>query len=125
MRPHPAQAAVASAMLLSLGCRASFIHTAQMTIFSAAAQEKYIPGSAEPARNRSVILEFKVADVDADYRRLQPLVKTWVKPPTTPPWVHGPCTFATRMETSWTFARRFGRRSRGSAGNREVRSDHA
>jgi len=37
-----------------------------MTIFSAAAQEKYIPGSAEPARNRSVILEFKVADVDAD-----------------------------------------------------------
>jgi uncharacterized glyoxalase superfamily protein PhnB len=86
MRPHPAQAAVASAMLLSLGCRASFIHTAQMTIFSAAAQEKYIPGSAEPARNRSMILEFKVADVDADNRRLQPLVKTWVKPQTTQPW---------------------------------------
>ena len=37
-----------------------------LAIFSAAAQEKYIPGSAEPARNRSVILEFKVADVDAD-----------------------------------------------------------
>ena len=57
-----------------------------LAIFSAAAQEKYIPGSAEPARNRSVILEFKVADVDAEYRRLQPLVKTWVKPPTTQPW---------------------------------------
>jgi catechol 2,3-dioxygenase-like lactoylglutathione lyase family enzyme len=57
-----------------------------LTIFSAAAQEKYIPGSAEPAANRSVILEFKVADVDAEYRRLQPLVKTWVKPPTTKPW---------------------------------------
>ena len=30
-----------------------------LAIFSAAAQEKYIPGSAEPAANRSVILEFK------------------------------------------------------------------
>jgi catechol 2,3-dioxygenase-like lactoylglutathione lyase family enzyme len=57
-----------------------------LAIFSAAAQEKYIPSSAEPATNRSVILEFKVADVDAEYRRLQPLVWTWVKPPTTQPW---------------------------------------
>ena len=57
-----------------------------LAIFSAAAQEKYIPGSAKPATNRSVILEFKVADVDAEYRRLQPLVKTWVKRPTTQPW---------------------------------------
>ena len=57
-----------------------------LAIFSAAAQEKYIPGSAEPATNRSVILQFKVADVDAEYRRLQPLVKSWVKPPTTQPW---------------------------------------
>jgi catechol 2,3-dioxygenase-like lactoylglutathione lyase family enzyme len=57
-----------------------------LAIFSAAAQEKYIPGSAEPAVNRSVILEFRVADVDAEYRRLQPLVKTWVKPPSTQPW---------------------------------------
>ncbi len=55
-------------------------------IFSAAAQEKYIPGSAEPATNRSVILEFKVADVDAGYQRLQPLVKAWVKLPATQPW---------------------------------------
>ena len=57
-----------------------------LAIFSAAAQEKYIPGSAKQAANRSVILEFKVADVDAEYQRLQPLVKTWVKPPTTQPW---------------------------------------
>jgi catechol 2,3-dioxygenase-like lactoylglutathione lyase family enzyme len=57
-----------------------------LAIFSAAAQEKYIPGSTEPATNRSVILQFKVADVDAEYRRLQPLVKTWVKLPTTQPW---------------------------------------
>jgi uncharacterized glyoxalase superfamily protein PhnB len=57
-----------------------------LAIFSAAAQEKYIPSSAEPTTNRSVILEFKVADVDAEYRRLQSLVKTWVKPATTQPW---------------------------------------
>jgi uncharacterized glyoxalase superfamily protein PhnB len=57
-----------------------------LAIFSAAAQEKYIPGWAEPAANHNVTLEFKVADVDAKYRRLQPLVKTWVKRPTTQPW---------------------------------------
>lgn len=57
-----------------------------LAIFSAEAQEKYIPGSAAPARNRSVVLEFRVTDVDQEYRRLQKLVKTWVKPPTTQPW---------------------------------------
>jgi catechol 2,3-dioxygenase-like lactoylglutathione lyase family enzyme len=57
-----------------------------LAIFSAAAQEKYIPGSAEGAANRGVVLEFKVADVDQEYRRLQGLVKTWVKPPSNQPW---------------------------------------
>jgi catechol 2,3-dioxygenase-like lactoylglutathione lyase family enzyme len=57
-----------------------------LAIFSAKAQEDYIPGSAEAAMNKSVILEFRVADVDQEYRRLQSLVKTWVKPPTTQPW---------------------------------------
>ncbi len=57
-----------------------------LAIFSADAQEKYIPGSAEAAKNRTIILEFEVADVDAEYRRLKDLVKTWVKPPTTQPW---------------------------------------
>jgi catechol 2,3-dioxygenase-like lactoylglutathione lyase family enzyme len=56
-----------------------------LAIFSAKAQEKYIPGSSEAAKNR-VILEFSVADVDQEYQRLQSLVKTWVKPPTTQPW---------------------------------------
>jgi uncharacterized glyoxalase superfamily protein PhnB len=45
-----------------------------------------MPGSAEAAKNRSMILEFRVADVDREYRRLQGLVKTWVKPPITQPW---------------------------------------
>ena len=57
-----------------------------LSIFSASAQDKYIPGSAESAKNRSVILEFRVADVDAEYQRLQGVVKVWVKPPTTQPW---------------------------------------
>ena len=57
-----------------------------LAVYSAAAQEKYISGSVEAAKNRSVILEFRVSDVDKEYRRLQSLVKTWVKPPTTQPW---------------------------------------
>jgi uncharacterized glyoxalase superfamily protein PhnB len=57
-----------------------------LALFSATAQEKYIPGSANAAKNESVILEFEVADADKEYARLQRLVKTWVKSPTTQPW---------------------------------------
>lgn len=57
-----------------------------LAIFSLSAQEKYIPGSAEGAKNRSVVLEFRVADVDAEYLRLKGLVKNWVRAPTTQPW---------------------------------------
>ncbi len=42
--------------------------------------------SARPAENRSVIIEFKVDDVDAEYRRLEPLIDEFVQPPTTMPW---------------------------------------
>ncbi|HMG87707.1 MAG TPA: VOC family protein [Terracidiphilus sp.] len=57
-----------------------------LAIFSAEAQERYIPGSATAASNRSIILEFRVADVDGEYQRLRDVVKIWVKPPTTQPW---------------------------------------
>ena len=57
-----------------------------LALFSANAQEKYIPGSARPAENHSVILEFEVDDVDHEYARLHDLVKTWVKEPSTQPW---------------------------------------
>ena len=57
-----------------------------LAIFDADAQEKYIPGSAQPGHNRSSILEFRVANVDQEYTRLQGIVKTWVKPPTTQSW---------------------------------------
>jgi len=57
-----------------------------LAIFSSDAQERYIPGSAQASSNRSVVLEFRVNSVDSEYRRLRPLVKVWVKPPTTQPW---------------------------------------
>jgi predicted enzyme related to lactoylglutathione lyase len=57
-----------------------------LAIFSMDAQEKYIPGSAKAAKNRSVVLQFRVSDVDQEYRRLQSRVKSSVKSPTTQPW---------------------------------------
>jgi predicted enzyme related to lactoylglutathione lyase len=42
---------------------------------------------AQPAANHSVILEFRVADVDADYARLADLIgEALVQAPTTMPW---------------------------------------
>ncbi|APO46033.1 glyoxalase [Paenibacillus xylanexedens] len=43
-------------------------------------------GSAVAANNRTVIIEFHVHDVDAEYERLKPFVDEWVKEPTTMPW---------------------------------------
>ena len=42
--------------------------------------------AAAARENRSLILEFEVADVDAEQTRLQPLVAEWVLAPTTQPW---------------------------------------
>ena len=60
--------------------------TGILAIFTAEAQERYIPGSALPANNRSAILEFRVANVDEEFMRLHKFVKDWVKPPTNQPW---------------------------------------
>ena len=57
-----------------------------LALFAAAAQEKYIPGSATAGQNHSSILEFRVGNVDEEYARLRPVVKSWVKGPTTQPW---------------------------------------
>lgn len=43
-------------------------------------------GSAEPAANRSAILEFIVEDVDAEYERLRDRLTAVVTEPTTMPW---------------------------------------
>ncbi|QCH22890.1 VOC family protein [Mycobacteroides salmoniphilum] len=52
--------------------------------------EKTVPlfghGSAESAANRTVILEFIVDDVDAEYARLREQLTEVVTEPTTMPW---------------------------------------
>jgi catechol 2,3-dioxygenase-like lactoylglutathione lyase family enzyme len=57
-----------------------------LAIFTAQAQERYIPGSATSASNKSAILEFRVANVDEAFMRLHQFVKEWVKAPTNQPW---------------------------------------
>ena len=42
--------------------------------------------SARPADTHTVIIEFRVEDVDSEYERLKPLVNDWVQEPTTMPW---------------------------------------
>jgi len=43
-------------------------------------------GSARPADNHSAIIEFRVGDVDAEYRKLAKFIGTFVQEPTTQPW---------------------------------------
>ncbi|SEM31161.1 hypothetical protein SAMN05421856_102336 [Chryseobacterium taichungense] len=43
-------------------------------------------GTAEPAANRSVIIEFLVENVDDDYERIKDLTHEIVQKPTTMPW---------------------------------------
>lgn len=43
-------------------------------------------GSAEPAANRTAIIEFIVDDVDAEYERLREQISEVVTEPTTMPW---------------------------------------
>ena len=63
------------------------IPTAVCTL--AIGSDKTVPlfgaGSAEPAANRSAIIEFIVPDVDAEYERLRERVEV-VTEPTTMPW---------------------------------------
>ena len=46
----------------------------------------FAPGAAEPAANRSAIIEFIVDDVDATYDELATWMTDVVTPPTTMPW---------------------------------------
>ena len=43
-------------------------------------------GSAQPADNHTAIIEFLVADVDADYERIRQVATEFVNEPTTMPW---------------------------------------
>jgi catechol 2,3-dioxygenase-like lactoylglutathione lyase family enzyme len=60
--------------------------SATLAIASTRTVPLFAPGSALPAENRSVILEFLVDDVDDVHRGLSPLVEDFVAGPTTMPW---------------------------------------
>ncbi|MDI4643715.1 VOC family protein [Cohnella hashimotonis] len=66
------------AELVMPSCTLAIGHSQTVPLFGA--------GSAAAAANRSVIIELRVDDVDAEYERLKPLVDDWVKEPTTMPW---------------------------------------
>lgn len=66
------------AELVMPSCTLAIGHSQTVQLFGA--------GSAVAANNRTVIIEFHVHDVDAEYERLKPFVDEWVKEPTTMPW---------------------------------------
>lgn len=66
------------AELITSSCTLAIGHTQTTQLFGT--------DSARPADNHSIIIEFRVEDVDRDYERLEPLVDQWVQQPTTMPW---------------------------------------
>jgi catechol 2,3-dioxygenase-like lactoylglutathione lyase family enzyme len=57
-----------------------------MAIGSKRTMDLYGTGAARPAANHSLIIEFRVADVDKEYEKLGKLVSEFVQRPTTKPW---------------------------------------
>ncbi|MCX4625382.1 VOC family protein [Streptomyces sp. NBC_01443] len=60
--------------------------SATLAIGSTRTVPLFAPGSAGPADNQSVILEFLVDDVDSVYKSLNGFVEDFVNQPTTMPW---------------------------------------
>ena len=60
--------------------------SASLAIGSTRTVPVFAPGSAEPAHNRSAIIEFFTVDVDADHARLREVVDSWVSEPADMPW---------------------------------------
>jgi predicted enzyme related to lactoylglutathione lyase len=60
--------------------------SATLAIASTRTVPLFAPGSASPADNRSVVLEFLVDDVDGVRRNLAGFVEDVVTEPTTMPW---------------------------------------
>lgn len=59
---------------------------ATLAISSKCSVDLFNAAAAEPAANRSVILDFEVEDVDQERHRLHDLVGTFVLEPTDQPW---------------------------------------
>jgi catechol 2,3-dioxygenase-like lactoylglutathione lyase family enzyme len=63
------------------------LHLPSCTIaFGHAQTAQLFKNAARPADNHTVIIEFRVDDVDKEYERLKTLVGEWVLEPTTMPW---------------------------------------
>jgi predicted enzyme related to lactoylglutathione lyase len=59
---------------------------ATLAIGSTRSVPLFAPGAARPADNHSVIIEFRVEDVDLVHRNLRGVVAEFVNEPTTMPW---------------------------------------
>jgi catechol 2,3-dioxygenase-like lactoylglutathione lyase family enzyme len=57
-----------------------------LSLYARSKLDPYAPGAMEARSNRSVMLEFEVDDVDAEFARLRSLSIEWVKAPSTQPW---------------------------------------
>jgi catechol 2,3-dioxygenase-like lactoylglutathione lyase family enzyme len=57
-----------------------------LSLWDLGGHEKQAPGSARARSNRTVMLEFEVADVDGEFDRIRQLGVEVVKPITTQPW---------------------------------------
>ena len=66
------------AELATASCTLAIGSTRTLALFGA--------GVAQSAANRSAIIEFRVGDVDAEYRRLAKIIGGFVQTPTTMPW---------------------------------------
>lgn len=66
------------AELIVPSCTLAIGHSQTAQLFGA--------GSVVAANNHSVIMEFRVDDVEAEYVRLKSFVDHWVMEPTTMPW---------------------------------------
>lgn len=63
-------------------------HGLVLAVCSQSAFDIHAWGATTPADNRSIILDFAVADVDAERRRLESIVPHFVLEPVTLPWGH-------------------------------------
>ncbi|MFF2089861.1 VOC family protein [Paenibacillus sp. NPDC058174] len=66
------------AELVMPSCNLAIGHSQTAQLFGA--------GSVVAANNHTVIIEFRVDDIEAEYTRLKPFVESWVQEPTTMPW---------------------------------------
>jgi catechol 2,3-dioxygenase-like lactoylglutathione lyase family enzyme len=59
-----------------------------LSLYKQESLDKTVPGAMQAGANKSVMLEFQVADVDQEYARLKKsqLPIDWVMPPATFPW---------------------------------------